>query len=139
MVVLAGALALEGCVVIDGSVSTDRVAAFVVALPAVLVNTARNSAPLSDPFVLTERVAEFARATPCHVDPRFVEVSHRTARGGEPEALARNRTVVPMGAARLEGLAVTFGTTSRWEPARTSTDTTACLDVLTPSADSLKR
>jgi hypothetical protein len=109
-----GTLWLVGCVVTDGALSpggivTVSVAAFVVALLATFVKTARYSYPLSLIAVVKAYVVEVAPATLFHVPPPLTDCCHCTVGPGFPEAAAANEALVPAATLSLPGSVVIAG------------------------------
>ncbi len=88
---------------------TVSVAAFDVALPAELVNTARYSLPDSDSVAVPDRVVEVAPDTLLHVVPPSVDTCHWTVGVGVPDAAAVNVAVVPATTVTFAGCLVIAG------------------------------
>src|SRR4029077_12003124 len=99
-----------GCWVTRGSARTVSVAAWLVTLPAALVNTARYSWPSSEEGVLViVSWVEVAPSIALHVPPPSVETSHCTVGAGNPEAVASKRALCPSLTVTLTGCLVTDG------------------------------
>ena len=99
---------LDGLVVTNGGVLTDKLAAVVVAVPTLLVNTARYWVPEIAVVAVNKYVAEVAPAMLVQVVPSVLDC-HCTVGAGEPEAAAVSIAVAPAAADRLTGLVVTVG------------------------------
>src|SRR5437879_3498533 len=114
-----------------GAKSTTRVAAFVVAWPIELVNTARNSAPFSADAVVKDKVGDVARGKVeedglLKVRPPSVLTCHWTVAGGLAAAWAVKVTALPRSTVWLLGCAAIVGAKS--------TVRVAALVVAEPSA-----
>jgi hypothetical protein len=119
---------LDGCVVTTGALVTVSVAAFELAVPTLLVNTARYWLPVCDtvaaatvnvPVVLPASVVSLV-----NVAPPSVDTCHWTVGVGLPEAAAVNVAVPPAATEALAGCVVTVGAKS--------TVNVATLDVAVP-------
>jgi hypothetical protein len=82
-------------VVIAGAVLTVRVAAVVVALPSVFVNTARYLFPFCERVVVNVSVVDVAPATLLNVVPPSVLTCHCTVGVGFPLAAAVKLALAP--------------------------------------------
>jgi hypothetical protein len=80
-----------------GAALTVSVAALVVAVPTLFVNTALNRLPLSEAavVVVNEYVVALAPATSVNEAPPFVLTCHCTVGAGDPLAAAENDAVAP--------------------------------------------
>jgi hypothetical protein len=109
-----------------GGTFTVRMAAVVVAVLHVLVNTARYCLPLSAPAAMKLRVVEVAPGMSLKVPPPFVLTCHCTVGLGVPLAAAVNVAVWPEFTVRFAGFAVT--------PGARLTVRVAALEVAVPAA-----
>jgi hypothetical protein len=100
---------LEGFVVTAGATFTVSVAAVVVAVPQVLVKTARYRYPSWASATVKESVVEVAPGTSLKVAPPSVLTCHWTVGAGLPLAAAVNVAVLASQTAWLEGFVVTAG------------------------------
>src|SRR5206468_1373902 len=100
-----------GWVVTDGGTFTVRVAAVVVAVPQVFVNTARYCLPLSAPAAVKLRVVVVAPGMSVNVAPPLMLTCHCTVGVGVPLAAAVNVAVWPAFTVRFVGFVVTAGAT----------------------------
>ena len=80
---------------ITGAKSTVRVAAEVVALPNVFVNTARYWFPFCTAVAVNDNVVDVAPATLANVKPPSVLTCHCTVGAGVPVAAAVKLAVLP--------------------------------------------
>jgi hypothetical protein len=109
---------LVGCVVTTGAVLllTVSVAAFEVAVPTLLVNTARywlpDSAAVVDATVNVPVVLPASVVSSVNVAPPSVDTCHCTVGAGLPEAAAVNVALAPSTTVVLVGCVVTVGAKS---------------------------
>ena len=82
---------------IAGAELIVNVAALLVAVPLLLVNTARNCLPPSDAVTVNEYVVDVAPLMLLNVDPPSVLTCHCTVGVGLPLAAAVNVAVPPTG------------------------------------------
>ena len=101
---------LAGCPVTLGALWTVSVAAWLVAWPATLLNTARYSSPFSESFTFAIVIwSVVASATGLQVLPPSVEISHCTVGVGNPDAVASKVALWPSSTVALTGCLVTTG------------------------------
>ncbi len=109
----ATTVTFDGLVVMTGPDVTVSVAAVVVAVPTLFVNTASYSSPLiADVTEETVSVVEVAPVMAVNVVPPSVETFHCTVGVGLPEAAAVNVAFPPEPTDTLAGLVVTVGAKS---------------------------
>ena len=92
----------EGCSVISGAVFTVSRALLVTAVPALLVNTARNCLPLSPAWAVKVWVVKVAPVMLPQLVPSLLDC-HCTVGAGLPEAAAVKLTACPAETVWAEG------------------------------------
>jgi hypothetical protein len=104
---------LAGFAVIAGGVLTVSVAALVIAVPALLMNTARYWFPFWAAAAVNIRLVEVAPAILLNVEAPLVFTCHCTVGAGLPVPAALKVTVLPTQTVVLLGLVVTEGMMGR--------------------------